>query len=85
MIIKFDAIGMSWEADVDYQPAGTVRMFESLEPPDDEEIDIVSLWNEHATNAVWLLKSEVGADIEDAAIEAARKAHQAGRSMFNEP
>lgn len=87
MIVQFDALGLSWEADVDYTPPGPPASIVDESPPADEECEIVALWNEHTKNAVWLLDSDVADDIYDAATEAAAVAHRSRRfrGMFDEP
>lgn len=85
MIIKFEALGLSFEADVDYCPPGPPAGITDESPPDDEELEIVAIWNQHATNALWLLDSTIADDIYDAATEAAREAHRRCRGMFDEP
>lgn len=85
MMIEFQALGIAWEADVDYTPPGPPAERYDLQPPDPEECLIVSLWNDHTKNAVWLLDSTVAPYILEAATEAAGKAYRNGRGLFDEP
>ena len=85
MIVKFEALGIDWEADVDYCPPGPPAGITDESPPDPEECEIVALWNDHTKNAVWLLDSTVFDDICDAATEVAREAHRRCRGVFDEP
>lgn len=85
MIVKFEALGIDWEADVDYCPATPWWQRRGYEPPDEEDVQVVALWNAHTTNAIWLMDSQIGADLESAALEAAREAHRRCRGVFDEP
>ena len=85
MIIQFDALGLSWKADVDYTPPGPPATITDESPPDPEELEFVALWNEHTQNAMWVLDSTAADDLYDAATEAARLQRRGGRSVFDEP
>lgn len=86
-MVHFSALGLAFDAAVDYRPPGPPpALFVSLEPPNPEELEIVGLWAADAErDALFLLDSAVGDDIRDAALVAAREQFREGRSAFDEP
>ncbi len=84
MIVKFDAIGLDWVAEVAFEPGAPATW---LEPPDPAEVEIVTLHNQRGLECAWVLESdEVREEIESAALAAAEEQwRRSGRRMANEP
>ena len=77
MLVNFKAIGLMFAAEVDYNPGSPGRLTghpDNREPSDPatiefNELDAVAM----CSNAMFLLESDIGALIEDAAILAIEK------------
>lgn len=84
-MIRFDALGMTWEADVDYRPPEPASW---SEPPVPSEVEIKDLRNAAGVECNWVLESdEVREWLEEAALSVCDAEHRrAGRvSVFDEP
>ena len=84
MIVKFDALGLPWVAEVAFEPGAPATW---LEPPDPAEVEIVTLHNQRGLECAWVLESdEVREEIEAAALVAAEDQWRRSRGrIVDEP